>query len=195
MRSTNRIEAVDFVELMTIQLGQDPELSLDGMCDFLASKNPNTLISRQALQQRINSTGASDFLSAVFVECLSQAVKPLFEQTTPQLLTPFRRILLQDSTQIKLNNALCDAFCGCGGSGRKAALKLNLIYDYHQHQISEVSITNATTSETEMGQALVEKIQPDDLVMRDLGYFSIDQLTILLRFFHDKRNERRYPIS
>ncbi|MBC8230832.1 IS4 family transposase [bacterium] len=176
VRSTNRIQATDFVDLMTIQLCQDPELSLDGMCDVLESKMSNTRISGQGLQQRINSIGAVDFLSAVFGQCLSQAVNPFFNQTPPQLLTPFRRILLQDSTQIKLNDALCDAFCGCGGSSGKAALKLHLIYDYHRHQISEVSITNATTSDTEMGQGLVEKIQADDLVMRDLGYFSIHQL-------------------
>ena len=92
VRSTNRIQAVDFVELMTIQLCQDPELSLNGMCDVLESNNPNTRISRQALQQRINSTGASDSLSAVFGQCLSQAVKPVFEPMPPQLLTPFRRM-------------------------------------------------------------------------------------------------------
>jgi len=168
VRSTNRIEAIELLE--------NPELSLDGMCDILETKNPNTLISRQGRKLSINSSGASDFLSAVFGQCLSQAVNPVFDKTPPQLLTPFRRILLQDSTHIKLNNALCDAFRGCGGSGGKAALKLHLIYDYHQHQISEVLQTDATTSETEMGQALVEKVQPDDLVMRDLGYFSIDQL-------------------
>ena len=177
VRSTNQIQAAHFVELMTIELLMNPELSLDGMCDVLESKMSNSRISRQALQQRINCSGASDFLSAVFVECLSQAVNPVFDQTPSPLLAPFRRILLQDSTHIKLNNALCDSFRGCGGSAGKAALKLNLIYDYQRHQISEVSITDATTSEIEMGQALLEKIQPDDLVMRDLGYFSIDQLT------------------
>ncbi len=175
VRSTNRIEAIDFVELMSIQLWKNPELSLEGMCDILKTKNPNTQISRQGLQQRINSQNAVDFLSAVLVDCLSQAVNN-FDITPPQLLTPFRRILLQDSTQIKLNDALCDTFCGCGGSGRKSALKLHLVYDFHQHQLSEVLLTNATTSETEIGKALVEKIFKNDLVVRDLGYFCLDQL-------------------
>lgn len=148
VRSTNRIEAVDFVDLMTVQPLMNPEISLEGMCDILKAKNPNTEISRQGLQQRINSQSAVDFLSVVFVDSLSQAVNN-FDITPPQLLTPFRRILLQDSTQIKLNNALCDAFCGCGGSGGKAALKLHMVYDFHRHQISEVTITNATTSETD----------------------------------------------
>jgi len=177
VRSTNRIEAIDFVELMTVQLLKNPFLSLSGMCDILKTINPNTDISRQGLQQRINSSGAVDFMYAVFVDCLSQAVKNVFDITPPQLLTPFRRILLQDSTQIKLNGVLSDAFCGCGGSGGKAALKLHLVYDYRRHQISEVLQTNATTSETEIGKALVEKILPDDLVMRDLGYFCLEQLT------------------
>jgi len=175
VRSTNRIEAINFVELMSVELLKKPELSLEGMCDLLKTKNPNTEISRQGLQQRINSQGAVDFMSAVFVDSLSQAVNN-FAITPSQLLTPFRRILLQDSTQIKLNDSLCDAFRGCGGSGGKAALKLHLVYDFHQHQLSEVLLTNATTSETDRGNALVEKLLGNDLVLRDLGYFSLDQL-------------------
>ena len=44
----------------------------------------------------------------------------------------FNRIVLEDSTVISLNNKLAFAFRGCGGSARKSALKLNLIYDLTQ---------------------------------------------------------------
>ncbi len=88
-RKSSRIEAVDFVQLMTVEILQNPDISLDGLCDILATLNPKAQMSAQALQQRINTPGAADFLSSLFCECLTDAVVPIFNQTPPQLLTPF----------------------------------------------------------------------------------------------------------
>ena len=175
-RQTNRIEAIDFVQLMTVEILQNPLISLDGLCDILATANPNAQMSAQALQQRINSPGAANFLSTLFCECLTDAVAPIVNQTPPKLLTPFRRVLIQDSTTITLHEKLSEPFRGCGGSGAKAALKLHAVYDFHHHQFTNVTVTDSVTSETEMGQSLVSMIKPDDLLLRDLGYFSLEQL-------------------
>jgi hypothetical protein len=125
-------------------------------------------MSRQALQQRLNTAGAADFLREVFLKSLSEVVTPVFDRPSPELLTPFRRILLFESTQIKLNEELCDVFSGCGGSGGSSALKLHLVSDFHHQKIVEVSLTSATTSEIEMGERFVWDILPDDLVLCDL---------------------------
>ena len=175
-RKNNTIEALDFVQLMTVEILKNPLISLDGLCDILATLNEKSRMSAQALQQRINTLGASNLLSTLFCECLTDAVTPIFNQTPPQLLTPFQRILIQDSTTITLHEELAEPFRGCGGSGAKSALKLHAVYDFHHHQFTSVTITDGATSEIEMGQTLVSMIQSDDLLLRDLGYFSLDQL-------------------
>jgi hypothetical protein len=175
-RKSNRIEAIDFVQLMTVEIIQAPDLSLDGLCDILATLNENSQMSAQGLQQRINTCGAANFLSSVFCICFTDAVTPIFAKTPPTLLSPFRRILLQDSTTITVHEKLAEPFRGCGGSGAKAALKLHAVYDFHHNQFTNITVTDGATPETEMGQALVDMIKPDDLLLRDLGYFSIEQL-------------------
>nr|MBC8229023.1 transposase [bacterium] len=130
---------------------QNPLISLDGLCDILATLNPQSQMSAQALQQRINTWGASNLLSTLFCECLTDAVTPIFNQTPPQLLTPFQRILIQDSTTITLHEKLAEPFRGCGGSGAKSALKLHAVYDFHHHRFTSVTITDGATSEIEMG--------------------------------------------
>jgi hypothetical protein len=175
-RKNNRIEAIDFVQLMTVEILQNPDISLDGLCDILASLNPKSQMSAQALQQRINTPDAADFLSTIFCECLTDAVTPLFAMMQSQLLTPFQRILIQDSTTITLDEKLAVPFRGCGGSGAKSALKLHAVYDLQHHQFTMVNVTNGATPETLLGQALVDIIQGSDLLIRDLGYFSIEQL-------------------
>ena len=175
-RKNNTIEAIDFVQLMTVEILKNPLISLDGLCDILATLNEKSRMSAQALQQRINTPGAADFLSTVFCECLTDAVTPIVAQMRPQLLAPFQRLLIQDSTTITLHEQLAEPFRGCGGSGAKAALKFHAVYDFHHHQFTNVTVTDGATPEIEMGQALVSMIQPDDLLLRDLGYFSLEQL-------------------
>ena len=104
-RSTGRIDASDFVQLMTLEMVQEPDISLEGLSDRLETLNPESQMSAQALGQRINTPGAADFLSTVFCQCLTDAVVPIFDATPPEVLTPFRRILIQDSTTIALNDS------------------------------------------------------------------------------------------
>ena len=92
MRSTNRINAIDFVQLMTVEVLKNPQVSLDGLADLLSQLSQNTEISRQALQQRINTAGAVSFLRDIFCQSLSEAVTPVFEITPPQLLASFGRV-------------------------------------------------------------------------------------------------------
>jgi hypothetical protein len=36
VRSTNHISAIDFVQLMTVEVLKNPQVSLDGLCDLLS---------------------------------------------------------------------------------------------------------------------------------------------------------------
>lgn len=161
-RNTSRLEAIDFVQLMTVEILNQPDISLDGLCDLLSQLNPHAQMSPQALCQRINTPGASDFLESVFCECLTEAVVPIFDWTPPDVLSPLGRILLQDNTTIGPHEKLALPFRGCGGSGAKAALKLHAVYDYHHHQFTDITFTKGTTPDTEMGEALVNQILPTD---------------------------------
>ena len=97
-RCMNRIEAIDFVKLMSLEILDDPMMSTDGLCDMLAKLCPISQMSGNALQQRLASDEAAAFLSAVFDDALTQSLIDVFDQTPTELLAPFSRVWLQDST-------------------------------------------------------------------------------------------------
>ena len=175
-RRTNRIDARDFIQLMSLSILENPMMSIEGLCDILATLNPKSQMSKNALQQRLASDGAADFLSAVLNSAITESLVDAFDQTPPELLAAFDRIWLQDSTQLSLNEKLADAFRGAGGSGSQSALKLSLIYEHHQRQIHQILVTDGVTAETTVGDALVEQLLENDLVIRDLGYLTVDTL-------------------
>ena len=175
-RSTNRITAIDFVKLMSLEILDDPMMSTDGLCDMLAKLSPSSQMSGNALQQRLASDGAVAFLSAVFDDALTQSLIDVFDQTPTELLAPFSRVWLQDSTQCQLHEQLADTFRGAGGSSSKSSLKLSLIYEHHHHQIHQIMATDGVTAENTVGEALIDMLSADDLVIRDLGYLTVDVL-------------------
>ena len=87
------------------------------------------------------------------------------------MLSSFRRIFLEDSTQISLYEALSKLFKGSGGKTSKAAVKIDLIFEIHQQSIYKHSITSGITPDQSLARSISEDIQPSDLLLRDLGYF------------------------
>ena len=178
-RATNRIQPIDFVQLMVLEMLEDPRMSYEALCQRLEQLNPESAMSAQALQQRVHSEGAVTFLTQVLQETLTLSLKPLLEETSPELLAPFSHVWIQDSTYCQLNQRLADAFRGTGGSASKASLKLDLVLDQRQHQLHQMLLTDSKTSDTTLAQSLHERLAPTDLVLRDLGYLSLAALASL----------------
>ncbi|GBC62560.1 IS4 family transposase [Desulfonema ishimotonii] len=91
-------------------------------------------------------------------------------------LSPFKRIFLEDSTQCSLNEKLADEFRGSGGSASRSSVKINLIYEFKNHTIQDISISSGNVPDQSSAEAIPEHIRADDLILRDLGYFATDVL-------------------
>ena len=63
-RSTSRLTGSDFFNLLTVDVLDEPTISYEGLCDILEERNPNTRITPQALCERMNSSGAVEFMKA-----------------------------------------------------------------------------------------------------------------------------------
>jgi hypothetical protein len=175
-RVTSRIQGYDFVKLLTVEALALPNISLPGMCDILRNINPEADMTPQALSQRINNGNAVNYLKEVLRLALQENLKLAEEKSSPSLLAPFNRVFLEDSTGMSLHEKLADEFRGSGGSASKAALKINLIYDFKGHVIQELSITHGTVPDQSRAGAIVDLLEKADLVIRDLGYFSVKSL-------------------
>ena len=90
------------------------------------------------------------------------------EENETLLLSHFKHIFLEDSTGGVLNEKLATEFKGSGGSASKAALKVNLVYEFKQNTIHELLLTSGATSAQTCSGTLLKQLKPNDLVLRDL---------------------------
>jgi hypothetical protein len=172
-RSTSKLQGKDFVELLTTEMVENAAVSLEGLCDILQQLNPQAAMTPQALHQRILTPHASTYLHNVLQLALRQNLEAVGAALPAALLAPFGRVLLEDSTQCHLHEKLAEHFKGSGGSGSASALKIDLIYDYTHAVIHDLHITEATAADQGRAAAIVPFLCQDDLVLRDLGYFSL----------------------
>ncbi|MFC4996042.1 transposase [Rubritalea tangerina] len=90
----------------------------------------------------------------------------------------FQRILIEDSTFVPMGAINAANFPGHGNSnGVTAGFKLDLAFDALNNHILHQQFSPARESDKKLGKQLIENIQPNDLVLRDMGYFSIESFS------------------
>lgn len=175
-RSTSKLTGTAFVELMTIDMLDEAAVSLDGLCDLLRQRPPQATMPPQALHQRILTPQASTYVYEVLQLALRENLAAVGAQLPAALLAPFGRVLLEDSTQCRLQAKLAEAFKGSGGSASTSTVKIDLIYDYTHTVLYDLHSTDGTAADQARAAALVPSLRAHDLVMRDLGYFCLSAL-------------------
>jgi hypothetical protein len=86
----------------------------------------------------------------------------------------FRRVLLQDSTQIRLPEHLANYFPGPTNQNRKdgAALKIQVVYDLLDETFPYFALSGFRRTDQAASADILSVAKPGDLVLRDLGYFA-----------------------
>jgi len=176
-RASSKLTGQDFVALMTTEMLDDPAVSLGGLCDILRQRNPHAVLTPQALHQRLNTPQAVAYMQEVFQLTLRAQLEPLYAQLAPGLLAPFGRVFLEDSTQCRLHEKLADAFKGSGGSASSSTVKIDVIYDLLHHRLHDLVVTDGRAADQGHAAAIVPHLRAGDLVIRDLGYFSLEALS------------------
>lgn len=175
-RSTSRIEGEDFVRLMTTEILGEETVSTEGLCDILRRINPKADMTPQSLNERINKKEAAEYMKKVFGSAFGKNLEPARSEISPDLLSPFGRVFLEDSTQVRLHEKLADDFKGSGGSAGRSALKIDLIYEVKQDILQKILISGGSTNDQSRAGAILPELRKNDLVLRDLGYFSLKSL-------------------
>lgn len=129
-------------------------------------------LTRQAIAKRFTSK-STEFVKSLFAQMLSsnlQAYKDVF------VFSNFNRILIKDSTCNQLPKNLHKYYPGTGGSSSKASVRIQFEYDLKNHEVLELNPTPFNLQDIKNAQDTLVNIQPNDLIIRDLGYISINVL-------------------
>ena len=179
-RSSSRITGSEFFNLLTVGIMDEPAISYEGMCDILEQHNPDLQLTPQALCERTNSDGAVEFLKAGLEKTLKETTRQQTAVMETTWLKAFPRVLLQDSTQMQIHEKLAAEFKGSGGNASTANIKIDYSYDVKNEKAEHFALRQGADSDQGFAEDLCARIQKDDLVIRDLGYFSLNFFACLV---------------
>ncbi|GJL57460.1 MAG: IS4 family transposase [Nitrospirales bacterium] len=146
--------------------------SLGGMVAALSSR-----ISREALHQRFTASAA-----AFLRHCLHKVLHYKL-QTVPirtNLLQPFARVLLVDSSSWDVSEKLGAILPGSGGNASPANCKLQTAYDYKQGELTFLADTAGTVPDNRYTDHLPALVNKTDLLLFDQGYFKLATVNALM---------------
>ena len=94
----------------------------------------------------------------------------------PKCLSSFDRILIVDSTSIGLPKALAPFFPGASNQtgSKQAQLKIQAYYDLRNESFVDFSLSSFRKNDQAASKDILAVAQPNDLILRDLGYFVLD---------------------
>ncbi len=154
---------------MTAGLVGIPHSSLAGMVNAIHAK-----ISREALHLRFTPAAVSFMKKCV--DFVLHAKSKTMTVIDARLLNHFKNVYLFDSTSWDIDPKLHAIFPGSGGDASKANCKVQLCYEYLRGALSFFEILPGTKTDRGYTVKLPDLIAPGDLLIADLGYFSLQTL-------------------
>jgi hypothetical protein len=132
-------------------------------------------VSKQGIWSRMTDKLTS-FLILILKDLMQkQLVYAPLHSFNAKWQTKYNRILIQDSTVIALPSWLSNHFPGNVSKGKKnAQLKIQVVYDIKANQFVHFEITPYTTNDQSKSKDILNIANPGDLVLRDLGYFTLE---------------------
>lgn len=130
-------------------------------------------ISFQAVAKKLDYRQES-FFHALFQKALMAKMHESLNFKVNGLLQSFRRVILEDSTCFKLPKGLFEFFPGPRlPHGRLASGRLQLRIDLTQHNFESIAIQSYCQNDLSFAGDILNTLQKGDLLIRDLGYWSI----------------------
>ena len=157
--------------------------SINGPCSLVRSsceiaQNHGISISKQGLDDRFNDTAVA-FMRSIFEEQLSKQIQGT---VNAGFLRKFSRVRIKDATRFDLPKRLKDYFPGFGGKlTSEAAGCIQCEFDIKTNKILDISFTSAKRTDYEDAREKMMDIEKNDLIIRDLGYFSTDVIKHIIK--------------
>jgi len=143
----------------------------------------NYIVSKQALSKRLKLE-CVEFFRAILFSLIND--KSMFKEANSKgMFSYFGRVLLQDSTSISLPKKLAGLFPGSKNQNKKpiATMKIQCIYNLLSEAFVSFKITPFTYNDQKASPDVLNLLKTGDLLLRDLGYFSVK----VLKEINDKK--------
>jgi hypothetical protein len=172
-RSSKLTPAV-FFDLLFYAASLSQNCSLEYLVSCLGARYGIDM-RKQSLDERFNERTVH-FVKRVLCELIrEQFSKVLYGE---DFLSSFAHVRIKDSTKFNVPSTLKSHYKGSGGSGStsEAGISIQYEFDLKTGKFLDFTITEAIRNDQQDAKETVEDVCKNDLVIRDLGYFSIPVL-------------------
>lgn len=141
----------------------------------LGGMQAKTTVAKQSIWKRLNSQ-ASKLLEAVLGEQLHAGKIPT------RLLGTVRRILVSDSTTLGMHQSLHKAFPGASNQNSttpQACARLQVTMDLLRGRFLHFGLSGFRRNDQAASMDVLDVLKPGDLLLRDLGYFTLRSLAAI----------------
>jgi len=167
----NKLSGATFFNLIVMNNDILNSQSLNDLCAELYLRS-GIKMTPQSLNDRFNAA-AIIFLKSI----LEHVIKNQFGSKFKTIKTPFKRLLVKDSTCFQISPELADVYPGSGGDGSKASIRIQFEYDLLSGTIVDLSINAFNEQDAKNSKITLNKINAYDLIIRDLAYMHTDVFT------------------
>ncbi|MDP3358337.1 MAG: transposase [Lutibacter sp.] len=130
-------------------------------------------VSRQALWKKA-TTPCEDFFKKILALVITGKINTVFVETL-KTQSKYKRILVQDSTIIRLPAALFSEFSGvANGQTKVCNAHVQCVYDLLSEQFVSFSIDPYSINDLTAAPEII--LEANDLVLRDRGYLILDEI-------------------
>jgi hypothetical protein len=128
-------------------------------------------LSKQAVFDRIHDR-TTVFAKQLLEHALLQISGNNFDT---ELFASFGKVVLHDSTTLRLPQVLSSVFPGSRNQhgGQKAIARIQSMFDIKAMRFMHFSLSAFTKNDQSSSGSVIQQVSSNDLVIRDLGYFSI----------------------
>jgi hypothetical protein len=167
------IDAKTFIKLLVFNELDQSQLSLlDLKLDLQSHFNCN--ISREAIHKRFTPESVG-FMKSFLARLVELRVKA--ENIFPSAAKAFNHLYIKDSSKFTIPKEFAGAYPGYNGFHKGSAL-MNIQYEYDllSGNWASLEFTKATRNDQEDSRETLDRVEKDDLHIRDLGYVTMPYL-------------------
>ena len=167
----SKLKAWMFLETMMFQFKNQKKLSLVDLCrDIFVFYGIR--LRKQSLDERFNIK-AILFIKRIISKAITNfACQPM----DTSLFSAFKRVKIKDSTSFELPENMSERYPGNRGFSSKAGMNIQFEYDLKTSNITDLSLCSKKENDCKNAKMTFADIAPGDLIIRDLGYVSINLL-------------------
>lgn len=175
LKRKSKVSPSVFFDLMMYDASSGKSRSLNQLAIEARSEH-DIGVTKQGMDKKFNDNTLSFF--KLLIE--KQLSMELDQQVEAGWLSSFNRVTIKDGTRFKLPQEYKEYLPGSGGSASEAGACLQFEFDFKSGHVINLSLTAANRPDVKDALEGFDLIERNDLVIRDLGYYSFSSLNNIL---------------